>query len=108
MNADSTPHDCDLPNEGAALGLLALMRGISEGYWCAGWMVGLEFSCWRAATGKAPMRFGMGEISERQALLLRELANEADGWWFFDDQNGETFIGLGEWKKRVAEMEPGI
>ena len=33
-------HDllCDCPEDGAKLGLLALMAGISEECWCAGWM----------------------------------------------------------------------
>jgi hypothetical protein len=70
MIHDMTPDDCDLASEGAALGLLALMRGLSEEHWAAGWITGLEYSCWRAVQ-KGGIPFGMGAISERQAKLRR-------------------------------------
>ena len=63
---------CDLASEGAAAGLLMLMTGISEELYCAGWLIGLERSLWKAReTG--PMPFGMGQITERQCLLLQLL-----------------------------------
>jgi hypothetical protein len=32
--------------------LRKLMSGISEEYWCAGWLAGLEYTLWNAITGK--------------------------------------------------------
>jgi hypothetical protein len=32
--------------------LRKLMSGISEDYWCAGWLSGLEYTLWDAVTGK--------------------------------------------------------
>jgi hypothetical protein len=68
---------CETAAEGAALGLLGLMSGISEEYWCAGWLNGLEFDLWNA---QANGRYGQGAITERQAKLLRLLSEECEGW----------------------------
>lgn len=89
---------CDLPSEGAAVGLLALMTGISEDCWCAGWMSGLEFALWDVSPGK---KYGQGEITERQALLLKLLSEESNGWWYWTD-DGPRFISRSEWAQRVG------
>lgn len=87
--------------EGAAWGLLALMSGISEEYWCAGWMSGNELSLWRARQ-KGPMRYGQGYITQRQCDLLRLLSEEAGGWWAWSDDTGSAFVPLEEWASREA------
>lgn len=90
---------CGDASEGAALGLLGLMTGISEEFWCAGWLTGLEFSLWKAPTG---MRFGQGSITERQSQLLKLLSEESDGWWCW--QNGEaTFVCMADWLKLLPD-----
>lgn len=43
-------------SEGAAYGLLAVMKGISEECWATGWMADLELVCWQAATQPEPPR----------------------------------------------------
>lgn len=93
------PNDvfCDLAEEGAALGLLGLMTGLSEEHWCASWMLGMEYSLWPPAAGT---RFGMGAITERQATLLQLLAEEAGGWWTYDNEKGPTFVRLDAWKEK--------
>lgn len=40
---------CGDGSEGARWGLLALMTGLSEACWVAGWMDGLEVALWRLA-----------------------------------------------------------
>ena len=93
----------DDPQEGASLGLLALMTGISEGYWCAGWMMGLERACWAAR--EAPERdhdYGMGSITQRQARLLRDLSDEAGGWWVYSDKRGPLFVSLDDYRASLA------
>ncbi len=105
------PHNvfCDLAEEGAALGLLGLMTGISEEYWCAGWMSGLEFSLWQAAQS-GPMSYGQGHITERQATLLRLLSEESDGWWrWIDDtrdasKSGARFVRLDDWRAHLEKI----
>lgn len=87
----------DTTEEGAQLGLLALMTGISEEYYCAGWMIGLEYACY-AASKEGSIDYGMGVITERQAILLRLLSEEAGGWWIWpDDVNGGP-IFTKDWK----------
>lgn len=91
---------CDQSDEGAALGLLGLMTGLSEEHWCSGWMSGLEFSLWEAKAGD---RFGQGVITERQATLLRLLSEECDGWWYWVRDSGPRFARLSEWREMVAK-----
>ena len=98
------PNDvfCDGADEGAALGLLGLMTGISEENWCAGWMSGLEFSLWEARAGERC--YGMGVITERQSQLLKLLSEECDGWWRWDD--GPKFVRRSVWLKMIPTSPP--
>lgn len=100
------PNDvfCDGADEGAALGLLGLMTGISEENWCAGWMSGLEFSLWEARAGERC--YGMGVITERQSQLLKLLSEECGGWWRWDDAAGVTFIRMADWLKTLSTSPP--
>ena len=93
MNVDLM---CDSPKEGAEFGLLALMAGISEECWRAGWMDRNEFACWKAAETGLAQDYGLNGITARQAQLLKLLSEEAGGWWVFD--NGLKFIRLDEWE----------
>lgn len=96
-----SPHNafCDAADEGAALGLLGLMTGLSEEHWCAGWITGLEFALWEVPAGA---RFGMGLVTERQSLLLKLLSEECDGWWHWQDDEAQ-FIRRADWIERIAE-----
>jgi hypothetical protein len=85
---------CDTTDEAASVGLLALMTGMSEEFWCAGWMMGMEYSLWRVTVGQP---FGQGIITERQATLLRLLSEECDGWWMWVDDDGPAFIRTEQW-----------
>ena len=87
---------CDT-SEGASYGLLGLMAGISEEYWCASWLTGLELSLWQARNSDEDYHFGQGVVTERQRRLLRDLSEEAGGWWTYGD-NGPKFVRLEEWK----------
>ena len=97
---------CDTTAEGAALGLLGLMTGISEEFWCAGWLIGLEFDLWNAAmkTGKDHTKIG-----KRLEILLRLLSEECDGWWYWknDADNNPRFIRLTEWREIVDRNSDG-
>ena len=90
-------HDllCDCPEDGAKLGLLALMAGISEQCWCAGWMADNEFACWKAAVFGHAQNYGQDVITIRQVQLLKLLSDEAAGWWIWD--GGPKFVSLDKW-----------
>ena len=87
------------PQRGAALGLLALMRGISEQCYYAGWMSDLEYDLWQIAR-EAP--YGHGTITARQAQLLRLLTEEADGWCTYSDGDDPVFLDLASWREKAA------
>lgn len=92
--------------EGAALGLLTLMTGLSEEHYSAGWLIGLERSLWRIAheaDADADRRFGQGTITDRQVTLLRLLSEEAGGWWHWPKLASEpAFITLADWGRLLA------
>lgn len=92
---------CDAPEEGAAMGLLGLMTGLSEELFCASWLVGLEHSMWEIRQG-GDRHFGMGQVSDRQAQLLLLLSEECDGWWIWNDKSGPVFVRLDVWKAKLA------
>lgn len=93
----------DTTQEAAEAGLLALMAGISEELWCAGWLTDLEFDLWAMMTGAREDRgYGMGVVSDRQIELLRLLSEEAGGWW---TNCGEEFVNLEKWRVTVAERK---
>ncbi len=84
--------------QSAAAGLLTLLQGVSEAYYAAGWCAGTEFYLWNVQPG---CRFGLGQISEREALLLRELSLACDGWWIWDENDvfGHVFVSRAEFQK---------
>lgn len=98
------PFFLDLAEEGAQYGLLCLMTGISEEFWAAGWMSGLEFSLWRAANG-GERGYGMGKISDRQATLLKLLSDEAEGWWIYEDSIGPRFLSMKAWLAKLDALK---
>lgn len=90
---------CEDTQDGAYYGLLALMTGISEEFWAAGWMSGLEYALWQVEAGR---EYGMGVISERQATLLRLLSEEAGGWWGWQD--GPKFFSKDSWLEHLKTI----
>ena len=85
----------------AARELGEAMSEISEEYYCAGWLIGLEFSLWEMIAG-GPRRFGMGDVTDAEIANLRRLADAAGGWCVWrDDHGGESFAPLAEWAEMV-------
>lgn len=89
-------HNC------AATLLLEKMHEISQRDWCAGWMAGLEYTLWLR-----------GIEGQREGMFLIELANEARGWWIWDEKKAKTddiqsphcgrrFVLLHEWRRLFA------
>jgi hypothetical protein len=93
---------CDDAADGARLGLLGVMTGISEDHWSAGWLIDLELVLWRACEDGGPFEYGHGIVTQRQCALLRLLSEEAEGWWVFDIGAGPVFLPMDKWLARVA------
>lgn len=106
MGACVDPNElmADDPEEGAATGLLALMAGLSEELWAAGWITGNEHSLWRMVQGGENRRMGMGEVTERQVQLLKLLSDECNGWWAWDEAKGPVFVNITEWFLRCQAL----
>jgi hypothetical protein len=69
------------------------MSGISEDYWCAGWLSGLEYILWDAGTGKRKNVCTSEEIEQ-----LRYLSEKSGGWIIWDEQlKDERFVPMDEW-----------
>lgn len=79
--------------------LLRLMHSLSEEYYCARWMHGLELSLWHMA---------LRQDSEEGQILLY-CAESAGGWWIWDDeQERNVFIALPVWRKMYDEYAGSI
>ncbi len=82
--------------------LADVMGGISERIWCAGWLTGLEYHLWEWLVGDGSWA-KRGRVTEGERRVLRVLSDLVGGWIRFDDDNGETFVPMAEWKARFAE-----
>src|ERR1035437_3176520 len=81
--------------------LYELMSDISEDCYCAGWMIGNEYTIWRALqTGE--MSYGMGDIDAEQLARCRELATELDGWIVWVKNDGPHFVPMAQWLEMVT------
>lgn len=77
--------------------LAEYMSSLSELAFCAGWMDGLEFALWRAAT-EAPFTYGQLQLTQDQAQGLNDLSRRCGGWIYVHDDHQETFVTLAEWQ----------
>jgi len=101
--------DSDLPAGAASLptearlcaGLLArFMSDLSEDYWAAGWLVGLEFELWSAVREDAT------RIGPANAARLRYLSSKCGGWIVWDE-TGLRYVPLDEWRERYEQWRAG-
>lgn len=89
-------------NPDAALCLVRLMSRISEQHYCAGWLVGLEYSLWDMLEG-GDRDFGFGPVKAGSLLQLAALSERAQGWWRWSDEAvDEVFVPLAEWRELWA------
>ena len=73
--------------------LRKLMSEISEGHWCAGWLVGLEYILWDVVNGKRNDICGPDEIEQ-----LKYLSEKCSGWIVWDNQAiDKKFVPMEEW-----------
>lgn len=77
------------PKEQMAAELLYYMSRLSEKYYSAGWLIGLEDVLWASINDSTPHRFVL-EAHEREKL--RELAAKAGGWGVWDETLDEEVV----------------
>lgn len=76
--------------------LLRLMRELSEEYYAAGWIVGLEFYLWHMAVTKP---------NTEEAQLLIFCAEASGGWWMWDEsKGGPLFVPLPIWTAQYQQQ----
>lgn len=83
-----------MDEQGITAGLLEkLMSAISEEYWCAGWMHGLEYTLWDVVTGRRT-----GVCRPEEIEQLKYLSEKCGGWIFWDEQSkSEKFVPMQDW-----------
>lgn len=92
-------------DKGAAMLLLDIMSDISEEYYCAGWLVDLEYMLWHAVETEE-RSFGFGEIPNHQIEAMKEYASACGAWWVFSEEfKGNILVPLDEWRKIYESHE---
>ncbi|MDA0195468.1 MAG: hypothetical protein O2887_16770 [Bacteroidetes bacterium] len=85
--------------------LVDFISEISEDYFAAGWLNGIEFDLWRLiSTGNLPEYHSVVTLDEDLDIIegLRLLSNITNTWAIWDDTVGDAVpIELGEWKQRI-------
>jgi len=84
-----------------AQSLLDLMSAISEEAWAAAWMAGLEYDLWEAVQS-GPRRYGRIMLHDGLLARLKDLSHECGGWIRFDEERGEVFVLLPQWRRMFA------
>jgi hypothetical protein len=90
-DAETVLHDAALAlalDRDAAVLLEERMSAISEKYFCAGWLNGLEHDLWPMLQGGS-RDFGLGEVTEAEVDDLRRLHARAGGWWAWFEGSAE-------------------
>src|SRR5262245_28342982 len=89
----------DLPSEArtCAAILARVMGDLSQDYWCASWLVDLEYLLWAAMFGDTSP-FTTADIAE-----LRYLSKKCGGWIVWNDEAPwRRFVPLAEWEPMFA------
>jgi len=87
-------------NKEAAVQLQTAMSAISEKYYCAGWLLCLEYTLWGMILGTINREWGLGTVTEAEISELKQLSDTAGGWWAWDDIiDAELFQPLAEWDR---------
>ena len=89
--------------------LAVLISEISEYWYCAGWMMGIEHQVWRVAHGQARPGGEAIQLDDAQRRELLALSREIGGWVRWVDggpgESGAQFIALESWLQLHAEHE---
>ena len=78
--------------------LYALMSEISEDCYCAGWMMGTEYTLWEIISEFGAKRnWGQGEVQQWQIDDLHAISVEIGGWIRWRDDHEEPGLHHDEW-----------
>jgi len=87
--------------------LLQRMCHYSEECYCAGWMTGNEATLWEIATTNR-RQYGPVALTDDDARELRQLGEDAGGWWVYSDiGQGWKFVTLPAWRRIYVEKWGG-
>ncbi len=90
--------------------LFETMADLSEKYWCAGWLSGLEYTLWEQITPGNQIAY---ILNENEISKLRHLSEKCKGWWFWDDDSTDPlgadycvkFIDLQSWQDKYNNSD---
>ena len=83
------------PRDLSLFEFLEFMSDISEDWWCARWMNGLEFSLWTALNNPNKDHYIKLTLDEKRQLNY--CVEKYKGWWVFIDDIGNAFLPMNEW-----------
>ena len=81
--------------------LSMLMSEISEDAYCASWEMGAEYAIWDVLHETSSNPNWRASISPHQAIMLRELSAELDGWLVYDADSDDSvrLVPMDEWQR---------
>jgi hypothetical protein len=84
--------------------LAEFMSDLSEEAYYAGWVVGLEYALWEVVLdGRS--EYGQLELTDEHRARLRQLSEACAGWITFDEQTGERWVAISEWRAHFATWQ---
>ena len=85
--------------------LFELMSDISEECYCAGWMMGNEYTLWRMVSDPVASRdYGLSVVTDEQIAELKRLSDAVGGWIYWHDDFIAPTIPVNEWGERFIAM----
>ena len=101
-------------NPEAAKELLDMFQKLSEMIYCAGWSANIEFYLWDATIKiKNSSSSSLENFKRYQVQEIIRLSELCQGWWFWKEPEGQTFVSLEEmkqlyesWKNSRPEVTP--
>lgn len=82
------------------------MSAISEDGYCAGWMMGLEYSLWAILVGDHSPDYGQVPVTPEEVAMLKGLSEAAGGWLVWDDASetdDAVLIPMAEWEQKYLD-----
>ncbi len=93
-------------NSAAARLLARVMSGLSEDYFCAGWLGDCEYALWADLTGYEEIAgVKAWGITQEEKDELR-LAHEVAGGWIVWGEGGETYLSNKDWQEHLKQKTP--
>lgn len=85
----------------AAYRLRNVMENISEDYYAAGWLMGLEYMLFNAVY--AGEDFATQRLTHDEISQIFLLSQQCQGWWMWNEHERRRFVPFDEWFLIYAE-----